>query len=158
VPERRAFDWRTAGAVPRYDPLELDLRTKSFKIAMDHGGRELSASAPIGYGAVSTLQRSRDLGLVPVLGVSDIAETEVILFGPEEWDVIEAQAPAEDVVRRCLALALGDDPVFDTNSLTGQPVRSRTHRRRTEQEAPVRPAHVRAASFHQGSLRARRPE
>ena len=26
-------------------------------------------------------------------------------------------------MRRSLALALGDDPVFDTNSLTGQPVR-----------------------------------
>ena len=59
---------------------------------------------------------------VPVLGVSDIAEAEIVLFGPEEWHVIEALAPAEDVVRRCLALALGDDPMFDANSLTGQPV------------------------------------
>jgi hypothetical protein len=29
----------------------------------------------------------------------------------------------EDVVRRCLALALGDDPMFDADSLTGKPVR-----------------------------------
>ena len=82
-----------------------------------------SASEPIGYGAVSTFQRPRDLGFVPVFGVSDIGEAEVVLFGPEEWDVIEAFAPAEDVVRRCLALALGDDPMFDANSLTGEPVR-----------------------------------
>src|SRR5665213_3784452 len=89
---------------------------------MDHGNRELPASAPIGYGAVSTFQRSRDLGLVPMFGVPDIAEAEIVLFGPEEWDVIEALAPAEDVVRRGLALALGDDPMFDSNPLTGQPI------------------------------------
>ena len=90
---------------------------------MDRGDREFPASEPIRYGAVSTLQRSLDLGFVPVFGVSDIGEAEIVLFGPEKWDVIEGFAPAEDVVRRCLALALGDDPMFDANSLTGQPVR-----------------------------------
>ena len=90
---------------------------------MDHGDRELLASEPIRYGAVSTFQRPLDLGFVPVFGVSDIGEAEVVLFGPEEWNVIEGFAPTEDVVRRCLTLALGDDPMFDTNSLTGQPVR-----------------------------------
>src|SRR6185437_10915311 len=111
-----------ARAVPRYDPLELDLRTKPSEIAMDHGDRELPASAPIGYGAVSTLQRPRDLGSIPVLGVSDIGEAEVVLFSPEERHVIEGFAPAEDVARRSLALALGDDPVFDANLLTGKAV------------------------------------
>ena len=77
---------------------------------MDHRDRELLASEPIRYGAVSTLQRPRDLGFVPVLGVSDIGEAEVVLFGPEERDVIEAFTPAENVARRRLALALGDDP------------------------------------------------
>jgi hypothetical protein len=55
--------------------------------------------------------------------VSDIGEAEIVLFGPEERHVVEAFAPAEDVVRRCLALALGDDPMFDADSLTGKPVR-----------------------------------
>ena len=90
---------------------------------MDQGDRELLVSEPIRYGAVSTLQRPRDLGFVPVFGVSDIGEAEVILFSPEKWDVIEGFTPAEDVVRRCLALPLGHDPMFDANSLTGQPVR-----------------------------------
>ena len=89
---------------------------------MDHGDRELPASTPIGNGAVSTLQRPHDIGSVPVLGVSDIGEAEIVLFGPEERHVVEAFAPAEDVVRRCLALALGDHPMFDANPLTGQPV------------------------------------
>ena len=53
----------------------------------------------------------------------DISNAENRMFGPEEWHVIEAFAPAEDVVRRCLALALGDDPMFDADSLTGKPVR-----------------------------------
>ena len=82
-----------------------------------------SVSEPIRYGAVSTLQRPSNFGLVPVFGVPDIAEAEVVLFGPEEWDVIEGFMPTEDVVRRSLALALGDDPMFDANSLTGKPVR-----------------------------------
>ena len=120
---RRTFDRPAAGVVPRYDPLELDLRTKSFEIAMDHGDRELLALEPVRYGAVSTLERPRDVGPVPVFSVSDIPEAEVVLFGPEERHVVEAFAPAEDVVRRCLALALGDHPMFDANPLAGQPVR-----------------------------------
>ena len=90
---------------------------------MDHRDRELLGSQPIRDGAVSTLQRPRDLGFVPVFGVSDIGEAEVVLFRPEEWNVIEGFTPAEDVVRRRLALALGDDPMLHANSLTGQPVR-----------------------------------
>src|SRR5665213_2804449 len=90
---------------------------------MDHGDRELPTSKPIGYGAVSTDQRAHDLGFVPVFGVTDIGEAEVVLFGPKEWDVVEAFAPTEDVMCRCLALALGDNPMFDANSLTAQSVR-----------------------------------
>jgi hypothetical protein len=44
---------------------------------------------------------------------------------PFEFDM--ARSPSvragEDVVRHCLALALGDDPMFDADSLTGKPVR-----------------------------------
>ena len=58
-----------------------------------------------------------------MLGVSDIGEAKVVLFGPEKRDVIEGFTPAEDVVRCGLALALGDDPMFDADSLTGKPVR-----------------------------------
>ena len=90
---------------------------------MDHSDRELLASEPIRYGAVSTLQRASDLGFVPMFGVPDIGEAEVVLFGPEERNAIEGFSPAEDVVRRCLALALGDDPVLDANSLPSQPIR-----------------------------------
>jgi hypothetical protein len=90
---------------------------------MDHGDREFPASEPIRHSAVSTLQRPRDLSFVPMFGVSDLGEAEVVLFGPEKWDAIERFMPAEDVARRGLALALGDDPMFDAYSLTGQPVR-----------------------------------
>ena len=90
---------------------------------MDHGDCELPASEPIGYGAVSTFERPLDLGFVPVFGVSDIGEAEVVLFGPEKWNVIEGFASAENIARCRLALAFGDHPVFNTNSLTGQTVR-----------------------------------
>ena len=52
-----------------------------------------------------------------------LSNAENRMFGPEEWHVVEAFAPAEDIVRRCLALALGDDPMYDANSLTGKSVR-----------------------------------
>src|SRR5665213_630099 len=90
---------------------------------MDHGHRELPTAESIGYGAVSILERPRDLRTVPVLGVSDIAETKVVLFGPKKWDVVEGFTLAEDIMRRCLALALGDDPMFDADPLTGKSVR-----------------------------------
>ena len=61
--------------------------------------------------------------LSPAFGVPDIAEAEIVLFGPKERDVIERFTSAEDVVRRHLALTLGDDPMLHANSLTGQPVR-----------------------------------
>src|SRR6185437_6915602 len=116
------FDRSATCAIPHNDLFKLDLRTEALEVLMNHGHCELLTFKPICYGAFPTLERPGDFGFVPALGVSDVAEAEVVLLGPEEWDVIEGFAPAEDVVRRCLALALGDDPVFDANLLTGQPV------------------------------------
>jgi hypothetical protein len=110
-------------AVRRYDPFELDLRTKPFDVPMDQCDRELLAPESIRYSAISTLERPIYLGFVPVLSVSNIGEAEIVLFGPEEWNVIEGFTPAENIVRCYLALALGDNPMFDANSLTGQPIR-----------------------------------
>jgi hypothetical protein len=39
---RRAFDRPAAFALPRCDPLELDLRAKPFEIATDYGDRQPS--------------------------------------------------------------------------------------------------------------------
>ena len=90
---------------------------------MDHRDRELQVSEPIRYGAVSTLQRPRDLGFVPVLGVSDIGEAKVVLFGPEERDRVKPFTVAKNVARRRLSLALGHNKVFDADSFAGEPIR-----------------------------------
>jgi hypothetical protein len=89
---------------------------------MDHGRPRASRLHADRLCAVSSLPRPRDLGFISVLGVSNICKSEVVLFGPEERHVIEAFAPTENIVRRRLTLALGSDPVFDANLLTGQPV------------------------------------
>ena len=55
--------------------------------------------------------------LVPVLGVADIIDRDVIMLAPEERHGVELLAAAEHVQRRGLALALGHDPVFDADAL-----------------------------------------
>ena len=90
---------------------------------MDHRDRELPVSEPIRYGAVSTLQCPLDLDFVPVFGVSDISEPEVILLGPEEWDRVKPFAVAKNVACRRLSLTLGHNKVFDADSFAGEPVR-----------------------------------
>jgi hypothetical protein len=53
----------------------------------------------------------------------DISNAENRMFGPEGMARSPSVRAGEDVVRRCLALELGDDPMFDADSLTGEPVR-----------------------------------
>src|SRR5690348_16133761 len=59
---------------------------------------------------------------IPLPGVADIVEQQVVLLGPEERNSVEALARAEHVAGRRLALALGDDPMLDADGLAGQPV------------------------------------
>jgi hypothetical protein len=101
------LDRLAARAIPRYHLFALDLRTKPFKVSMAHRDRELPVSEPIRYGAVSPLQWPLDLDFVPVFGVSDIGEPEVILLGPEEWDRVKPFAVAKNVACRRLSLTLG---------------------------------------------------
>jgi hypothetical protein len=64
---RCAFGPQAHYAVPRYDPLELHLGTKTFQITMHHSHSELSILTPVGDGAVPVVQGARDLDFVPVL-------------------------------------------------------------------------------------------
>ena len=73
--------------------------------------------SPSRYVTVQSLPSSdpADLGFVPVLGVSDIGEAEVVLFGPEERDRVKPFTVAKNVACRRLSLALGHNKVFDAD-------------------------------------------
>ncbi len=77
-------------AAPRSDHgFELKFGFQTFEIAMHKGRGELLAVSPTGDRAVSVSERAIDFGGVPVLGMSDTGETEIILLRPKERDGIE---------------------------------------------------------------------
>ena len=69
---------------------------------MDHGHRELLASEPTGYGAVSTLERPRDLGFDPVFGV------------PEDDDFWLASNLSQRI-RQTFCLSVGIEPPMEVD-------------------------------------------
>src|SRR5690348_6080645 len=60
---------------------------------------------------------------IPLPGVADIVDQQIVLLGPEERNSVEALARAEHVAGRGLALALGDHPMLDADWLASQSVR-----------------------------------
>src|SRR5262249_27898267 len=52
---------------------------------------------------------------VPLLGMADIVDRDVIMLAPEEWDSSKFFAAPEQVAGRGLALTLGHDPMLDAN-------------------------------------------
>jgi hypothetical protein len=52
----------------------------------------------------------------------DIGE-QIVLLGPEEWNLVKPLAGAEHVARRRLTLTFGNNPMLDADALAGQPIR-----------------------------------
>ena len=65
------------------------------------------------------LERAVDVNRVPLLGVADVVDRDVVVLTPEERDGIEALAIPQHVAGGDLALALRDDPVLDADALAG---------------------------------------
>ena len=63
--------------------------------------------------------RASHVDPVPLLGVAGVADGDVIVLAPEEWDCVEAFALAEDVAGGRLSLALREDPVLDAYASSG---------------------------------------
>src|SRR5436190_10017380 len=104
-------------------PFELDLAREAVTIAPDRQNRQLAAAMPVSHGAVLRLESAVYVDPIPLPGVADVVEQQVVLLGPEERNSVEALARAEHVAGRRLALAFGDDPMLDADALAGQPVR-----------------------------------
>ena len=101
---------------------ELDLGGEATAITPNRQNRQLPAAMPVGHGAVLRFEPAVDLDPVPLPGMADIGEQQVVLLSPEEWDSVEALVRPEHVAGCRLTLAFGDDPVLDADAFTGQQV------------------------------------
>jgi hypothetical protein len=77
--------------------------------------RERLPAAEITDRAIALLEVAYHPDLVPLLGMTDVVDRDVVVLAPEEGHVGKGLAPAENVACRPLALSLRDDPVLDAN-------------------------------------------
>jgi hypothetical protein len=85
-------------------------------VALDGSDSEIAARAAEADEAIPMREISLDKRFVPFLRMADIADREVEVFRPEERDHHERLIVAQHVRGRDLPLALGDDPMFNTNA------------------------------------------
>ena len=102
---------------------EIAFRAKPVEIPIDDGHGDHLATEPIGHGAIPFLKRTHDSDVVPSLSVPDIAQTEIVLHGPEERYDIAALALAKNIPGCYLTLTFRDPPMLDAYSLAGKAVR-----------------------------------
>jgi hypothetical protein len=57
-----------------------------------------------------------DVDAVPLLGVSDVGNADVVVLTPEEGDDPAALPISQHVLGRDLSVSLGDDPMLDADS------------------------------------------
>src|SRR5580693_8692436 len=101
---------------------ELNFGGEAVAITPDRQHRQFAAAPPVSHRAVLRRKASVNLDAVPMRGVPDIVELQIVLLGPEERHRVEALARPEHVWGSRLALPFGDDPVFDADRLARQPV------------------------------------
>jgi hypothetical protein len=80
-------------------PLELDFCAKPLEIPVNHCDRQLPAAVSIRDRAVSRVKLTIDFSFIPLLSVTDISETEIISFGPEERDGVGTFPSSQHVAR-----------------------------------------------------------
>src|SRR5262249_61403763 len=104
--------------------LGLDFGAEAVAVARHGRDRDGAALLHEAHRRITAFERPVDLHRVPVLGVAHIPDRHVVVLAPEERHGIEALAASQHVARGDLTLTLGDDPVLDTDSLTGMRIRS----------------------------------
>src|SRR5439155_15042979 len=90
---------------------------KAGAIAKHRRDRELPAAAAVRDRAVVVFEPPVYVDRVPRLRMTDVVEHDVVVLTPEEGNGVEPLAAAENVTRRCLPLALGDDPMLHADAL-----------------------------------------
>ena len=100
-------------------PLESQLCLQVLQVAFHGGDREPPPAAQVGDRPIAIRERALHLDGVPLLRMPQIADRDIVVLTPEEGHGRELLPPPEDVARGDLSLPLGDDPVLDTDALTG---------------------------------------
>src|SRR5262249_31627845 len=111
---RATLFMRSAGRDPFF---ELALRSQALEIAAQRGDREDATLTQIADARIALRETPVDLNLVRPRAWTDVVNRDVVVFAPEERAHTDSLPLAEDVPRRHLPLALGDDPVLDPNAL-----------------------------------------
>src|SRR5215510_4086669 len=115
-------------------PLHFDFDHKALRISID--GRE-GEQLPVlleARGEVPLVGVAVGHDPIPVLGVADVVDGDVVVCAPEERHEGEPLVRPQDVASRGLAHAFGDNPVFDANSLASmwiRPARDVSRRKNT---------------------------
>src|SRR5688572_2820887 len=95
--------------------LHRELRLHAGPVSRDRCHREYAVSLSVPYRAVALLQASIDLDLIPLGGVPDVVDRQVVVLAPEERDVREGRSLSGDGPAHRLTLPLGEHPVFNPN-------------------------------------------
>src|SRR5262245_41607470 len=93
--------------------LHRQLLLKARKVAIDRSDSQHAAILAVFDEAVSPRNAAIDPDLIPLLGMTDIVDRNVVVLAREERYGVEALTLSEHVARRSLALPFGHDPVLD---------------------------------------------
>src|SRR5215211_2894058 len=106
-----------SGAALRRLLLQRHLGPEVVEIPGDRGDRQHAAIALEPQEAVLAGDVPLDGELVPLFGVADVADGNVIMLAPEERDSGKSLPLPDHVERRRLALPFRNDPVLDSKGL-----------------------------------------
>src|SRR2546427_11678003 len=93
--------------------LHLRLCVEAFFITADRGHGERLVAAHEAHGYVVFARIAVDVDAVPLLGVADVIDADVVVRAPKERSLRERLARAEHVSRGRLAVPLREHPVLD---------------------------------------------
>ena len=96
------------------------LLPEALHVPIDRCDRERAPAALETHEGVLSLEVAVDRERVPHFGVADIVDRGVVVLAPEERDRRELLALPEQVERRGLALALGDDSAASLGTRPGR--------------------------------------
>src|SRR5438874_9953081 len=97
--------------------LHLKFRPKIGDVAIDRCDGEHAAPPLISQQAVPRRDVAVDRNLIPLLGMTDIIDRNVVVLAPEKRHRIECLTLSQHVARRRLALAFRDYPMLNADIL-----------------------------------------
>ena len=100
-----------------------DFGLEAREIAKDRGDRERASRATHAHKAVFAGDVAFDGEIVPLLGMADVVDWNVVVLAPEEGNRIERLAQTQHVEGRRLSLSFRHDPMLDANGLAREAIR-----------------------------------